>query len=261
MSRLARFRGHFYNWYDTQDLRPLDPQYISSVDSGNLAGHLIALANACREWAAQPLTDERRLAGIADALALMREEAGRLREGRRTQTVTWRQLDEALAVLAANLRRTLVDGEGDRANVSRRSRSTPRPWRTSPCARDRTKRRRRRRHAVLGGSDSSAIESHRRDLDGSAEAAATSAARLSALAETARATALAMEFGFLLDHDRKLLSIGYLVADGRSTRAATICSPPRRGWRASWRSPRATFRPATGSGSAAPSRRSRTAPR
>ena len=48
--RLARYRGHFYNWYDTRDLRPLDPQYVSSVDSGNLAGHLIALANACREW-------------------------------------------------------------------------------------------------------------------------------------------------------------------------------------------------------------------
>ena len=50
MSGLARFRGHFYNWYDTRDLRPLDPRYVSSVDSGNLAGHLIALANACREW-------------------------------------------------------------------------------------------------------------------------------------------------------------------------------------------------------------------
>ena len=55
MSDLARFRGHFYNWYDTRDLRPLDPQYVSSVDSGNLAGHLIALANACREWRSLPL--------------------------------------------------------------------------------------------------------------------------------------------------------------------------------------------------------------
>ena len=50
MSGLARFRGHFFNWYDTRDLRPLEPPYVSSVDSGNLAGHLIALANACREW-------------------------------------------------------------------------------------------------------------------------------------------------------------------------------------------------------------------
>ena len=50
MQRMQRFRGHFYNWYDTRDLRPLDPRYVSSVDSGNLAAHLIAVANACREW-------------------------------------------------------------------------------------------------------------------------------------------------------------------------------------------------------------------
>ena len=50
MERLQRFRGHFYNWYDTRDLRPLEPAYVSSVDSGNLAGHLIALANACAAW-------------------------------------------------------------------------------------------------------------------------------------------------------------------------------------------------------------------
>src|SRR6202035_2680597 len=31
MGKLARFRGHFFNWYDTRDLRPLDPRYISSV--------------------------------------------------------------------------------------------------------------------------------------------------------------------------------------------------------------------------------------
>src|SRR5690554_7530752 len=50
MQKLPRFRGHFFNWYGTQDLRVLDPAYVSSVDSGNLAGHLIALANACEEW-------------------------------------------------------------------------------------------------------------------------------------------------------------------------------------------------------------------
>src|SRR5258708_32846590 len=49
MSELARVRGHFFNWYDTRDLRPRDPQSISSVESGNLAGHLIAFANTCRE--------------------------------------------------------------------------------------------------------------------------------------------------------------------------------------------------------------------
>ena len=128
MSRLARFRGHFYNWYDTRDLRPLDPRYISSVDSGNLAGHLIALANACREWTAQPLTDERRLAGVADALELMREEAGRA--ARRSPNA-----NGDVAPAGRGARRaggqpgtdTPSTARGS-PNASRRSRSTPRLW-------------------------------------------------------------------------------------------------------------------------------------
>ncbi len=43
MAGLQRHRGHFLNWYDTQTLQPLHPAYISSVDSGNLAGHLLTL--------------------------------------------------------------------------------------------------------------------------------------------------------------------------------------------------------------------------
>ena len=69
MSRLERFRGHFYNWYDTRDLRPLEPKYVSSVDSGNLAGHLIALGNACREIAGRPIAGSRWRSGIEDAVA------------------------------------------------------------------------------------------------------------------------------------------------------------------------------------------------
>ena len=65
MGTLERFRGHLYNWYDTSDLRPLDPRYISTVDSGNLAGHLIAVANACREWIDHPVAPARLFDGIA----------------------------------------------------------------------------------------------------------------------------------------------------------------------------------------------------
>src|SRR3972149_6219661 len=43
MEALERHRGHFYNWYNTQTLDPLPPLYISTVDSGNLAGHLLTL--------------------------------------------------------------------------------------------------------------------------------------------------------------------------------------------------------------------------
>ena len=107
MIGMERFRGHFYNWYDTGDLRPLDPKYVSSVDSGNLAGHLIALANACREWRSATMERKACLEGIADALDLTREDAARLRDGRKTQTVTWRQLDDALCALALAAREPL----------------------------------------------------------------------------------------------------------------------------------------------------------
>ena len=73
MNRLERCRGHFYNWYGTLDLVPLAPKYISTVDSGNLAGHLIALWNACAEMARRPLTGPQWLAGIGDALDLLRD--------------------------------------------------------------------------------------------------------------------------------------------------------------------------------------------
>ena len=47
LEKLPRYRGHFYNWYDLTELRVLEPAYISTVDSGNLAGHLIALRQSC----------------------------------------------------------------------------------------------------------------------------------------------------------------------------------------------------------------------
>ncbi len=56
LQRLQRHRGHFLNWYDTQSCAPLLPMYVSTVDSGNLCGHLLAAAQACLERCA-PDTD------------------------------------------------------------------------------------------------------------------------------------------------------------------------------------------------------------
>ena len=107
MSRLQRYRGHFYNWYDTRDLRPLDPRYVSSVDSGNLAAHLIALANACREWIAAPAGRPLCLAsGSHDALQLAREALQALPDELRTHTVAAAQLEHALAAARCGARGT-----------------------------------------------------------------------------------------------------------------------------------------------------------
>lgn len=51
---LQRYRGHFFNWYDTQSGQPLLPLYVSTVDSGNLSGYLLSVAQACLELAETP---------------------------------------------------------------------------------------------------------------------------------------------------------------------------------------------------------------
>lgn len=69
LERMRRYRGHFYNWYNLRDLQVLEPAYISTVDSGNLAGHLIAVKQAClqliRETEASD-TEKQRLKEIAE---------------------------------------------------------------------------------------------------------------------------------------------------------------------------------------------------
>jgi cyclic beta-1,2-glucan synthetase len=68
-----RYRGHFYNWYDTRTLELLNPRYISTVDSGNLAACLIALKQGCREVAAAPVLRWESWKGFLDTLTLLDE--------------------------------------------------------------------------------------------------------------------------------------------------------------------------------------------
>ena len=201
MARLPKYKGHFYNWYETRDLRVLPPAYVSSVDSGNLAGHLIVVANACEEWldgAASPeirnglldlLAQVRRAAALPSpvrgdrhrALATLIEEIdGELNGGRAIETLlpALARLAAKLADLAHDLAPAGVDG--DRSDLVFWS------------------------ETLLGSIDEQGRDHFAHPL---------LASRLTALAATARAMATAMDFGFLLDPERKLLSIGFSVDD------------------------------------------------
>jgi cellobiose phosphorylase len=70
MEGLERHQGHFFNWYDTQTLKPLPPLYISSVDSGNLAGHLLTLRPGLVELADHKILGARWLEGLSDTLRI-----------------------------------------------------------------------------------------------------------------------------------------------------------------------------------------------
>ena len=250
MKRMEQFRGHYYNWYGTRDLRPLDPKYVSSVDSGNLAGHLIALGNACREMISRPVVDARWLKGIQDSIALIRESLGALATDRRSHTVTPKQLEEVLDAMppliesvpptAAELVTWLTElaAESDSITDIARALTLERADRAAGDV------------LVWAEALRACIGSHQRDVellkpgtlnsiptlgdlpDIYSEAASRESTvdhdalvrardsaislerRLTDLAATATGMVDAMKFDFLLDPARQLLSIGYRVTDG-----------------------------------------------
>jgi len=78
LDRMQRHRGHFYNWYDTATLEPLRPMYVSTVDSGNLAGHLLTLAAGLDELEHLPTVGATTFGGLRATLAILAEHAVRV---------------------------------------------------------------------------------------------------------------------------------------------------------------------------------------
>jgi cyclic beta-1,2-glucan synthetase len=112
IGKLEQFRGHLYNWYDTRDLHPLDPKYVSTVDSGNIAGHLLALARGCRELIQKWAVDSNTFTGIDDAVGLLREALVKVTDAPRVHAVTRKQLSDAVDLLAASLHPVRSDAAG-----------------------------------------------------------------------------------------------------------------------------------------------------
>ncbi len=207
LERMERYRGHLFNWYGTRDLRVLEPAYISSVDSGNLAGHLIAFANACESWLERPLATSVR-EGVADALRLAREALVGLPEADRSSGP---ELAELLDACLAALRRAPSDTSpaAALAPLLRRSRGA-----LDELARSLGD------EAVLELSywleaARWAVVEHDADRQALAEDPEGLRRRLTELARAARQMALEMDFAFLLDPERKLLSIGFSVSERR----------------------------------------------
>ncbi len=70
---LERHRGHLFNWYDTLTLQPLPPRYVSTVDSGNLAGHVLTLRAGLLALADERLFETRMFDGLDDTLDVLRQ--------------------------------------------------------------------------------------------------------------------------------------------------------------------------------------------
>ncbi len=95
METLERHQGHFYNWYDTESLKPLAPLYISSVDSGNLAGHLLTLRPGLLALPDHQILGARCFDGLSDTLGILMDAEGGANPAR------FAQLQEDLASASA----------------------------------------------------------------------------------------------------------------------------------------------------------------
>jgi len=87
MAQLERYRGHFFNWYDTRSLDPLPPRYVSTVDSGNLAASLLVLRQGLLALLDEPPFRWQRVEGLLDTLSVLGELVYELRESNVAATV------------------------------------------------------------------------------------------------------------------------------------------------------------------------------
>jgi cyclic beta-1,2-glucan synthetase len=103
LERLPRFNGHFLNWYDTRTLLPLEPRYVSTVDSGNFAGHLLAVSAALDGLVHSPLWTPAAQTGPADSLRSCLDALANMRATPTDDVVSVDELRESLRALLRRL--------------------------------------------------------------------------------------------------------------------------------------------------------------
>lgn len=184
--RLPRFRGHFLNWYDAEKLTVMEPQFVSTVDSGNLAVALWTLKQACCSFKRTHPSLETLRRGIVDFAGVMNEidpvrcgefaeTVSRLRSADAEWPVT--RLQEMTVQLAAKLSAEQSEAAwwGDELLV-------------------------RLRELTRGAE---------------AQAGAEIASSLDWIAEAAGRLVDEMDYAFLFHPHKKLLSVGYDVPNDR----------------------------------------------
>jgi cyclic beta-1,2-glucan synthetase len=213
VARMETYRGHLFNWYDTETLRPLEPRYVSSVDSGNFAAHLIAVANACEAWQQSAIYDSERLGGLIDVIRILDEIVAETGRSQRSADAPSRQAGAMLRALAeaiVNVQRTpeLVPLRTINmgVHINAVEQALRRLWEKASYSGSRdglywVDRLRRAGDAVIRETTREPSEATRLNN------------QLAAIAATCRALAYGTDFSFLENRQRHLLSVGYRMVD------------------------------------------------
>ncbi|WP_435521228.1 GH36-type glycosyl hydrolase domain-containing protein [Bartonella silvatica] len=211
LAKMEKFRGHLYNWYATDTLEPLLPPYVSTVDSGNLAGHLVTLSSTLSEWAENPYAFfQSDRAGLYDVHAILAEAINEIPDNEYSLRSLCQQIDhfysslnpfieisDATTTHIAHL--SLVARDivhlADEFNQKTQTAQSAHLLSWAQCLLETC---RAHHHDITSGYNS---EKLRKSLD--------------RLAIKARKLAFDMKFDFLEQPERNLLSIGYRVQENK----------------------------------------------
>ncbi|WP_425277562.1 GH36-type glycosyl hydrolase domain-containing protein [Bartonella florencae] len=215
LTKMEKFRGHLYNWYATDTLKPLLPTYVSTVDSGNLAGHLIALSSALREWAKKPhVFFQSDLAGLSDVHTVLEETIKEIPNNEHNLHPLRQKIEEHIT----NFHRSLS------AFVAKQDTLLSHITSLALTARDIVHLTDELNEKVQTTESARALswakclvetcEAHHYDATGDYDNEKL-CEQLNILAITARQIAFDMKFDFLEQPERHLLSIGYRVQENK----------------------------------------------
>jgi len=213
MDGLERHRGHFYNWYDTQTLQPLPPLYVSTVDSGNLAGHLLTLRAGLLALPDDAILPARLFDGLSDTLGLL-GDAAPLRKALESARAAPPKTPAAARACLERLVSAAADEAGAEGEAGEWAQAFARQCR---AALDEL--------AFLAPSELDAIPTLRQlaELDATlgpqhAQASARARERMAVIERLAQQCGelARMEYDFLFDKSRQLLTIGYNVTERRA---------------------------------------------
>ncbi|WP_447785442.1 GH36-type glycosyl hydrolase domain-containing protein [Stenotrophomonas bentonitica] len=231
LDQLPRHRGHFLNWYDTETLAPLPPRYVSTVDSGNLAGHLLTLRQGLLALVDAPVLAPHTFDGLADTLGVLDEERQRLRPCDAALAEALNHLRQRLVATRADLPRGAAEALARLQELAGLADTVLAQW-PAPVSPQDGDLHWPALFAAECHSACAALADIPVDASADADTPVPSLRQLAALPGTAGADARSrieqlqdlahragqfslMEYGFLFYRSRKLLSIGYNVDDHR----------------------------------------------
>lgn len=243
IAQLKLYRGHLLNWYDTETLEPLPPAYVSSVDSGNLAGYLLVLRQGYLALRDQPIVGPYICMGLQHTIGLLKEE---LAKHNIASSAHVQELDELVASAPEDVNgyRVLLTRVQNLAGALQDSHQASQTWprklenqarsllrdldtvlpfqqhdsthpainallESSPSLNDITRTLAEVQDQLApSGNGTSASESALTTARGLVE-------RHEAIAAQALELTMNMEFGFLYDRERRIFTIGYNVSESR----------------------------------------------